>query len=105
MRHEILRLDIIAACEARRKKKCACPRSAGYAVRRRAARLWLRMSETETTRRGDKHMKTDKYVGMDVHQDDSVVGVAEEGRTGAEYVYGKISSDLHAADRMVAKLG
>jgi transposase len=63
------------------------------------------MSETETTRRGDKHMKTDKYVGMDVHQDDSVVGVAEEGRTGAEYVYGKISSDLHAADRMVAKLG
>lgn len=50
-------------------------------------------------------MKTHKYLGMDVHQDDSVVGVAEEGRGGAEYVYGKISSDLHAVDRMIAKLG
>jgi transposase len=50
-------------------------------------------------------MKTDKYVGLDVHQDDMMVAVAEGDRGGEVRVYGKVSSDLHAVEKMLAKLG
>jgi hypothetical protein len=41
-------------------------------------------------------MNTDKYVGLDVHKDTTVVAVAEGGREGECRIYGTISSDLHA---------
>jgi hypothetical protein len=35
-----------------------------------------------TTKSEDKHMKTDKYVGLDVHKVDTQVVIAEDGRNG-----------------------
>ena len=34
-----------------------------------------------TTKREDKHMKIHKYLGLDVHQDDSIIAVAEGKHT------------------------
>ena len=39
----------------------------------------------------------DKYVGLDVHKDTTVIAVAEAGRTGEVRLYGTISSDLGRA--------
>lgn len=50
-------------------------------------------------------MNTDKYVGLDVHKGDTQVVVADEGRRGEVRHHGRISSDLHAMERLVAKLG
>jgi transposase len=50
-------------------------------------------------------MKTDKYVGLDVHKDTTVVAIAEGGRAGECRIYGTISSDLHALERLLGKLG
>jgi transposase len=50
-------------------------------------------------------MKTHKYVGLDVHQDTIMVAVAEEGRTGEVRLYGQLSSDLHALEKVLRKLG
>jgi transposase len=50
-------------------------------------------------------MKTDKYVGLDVHKVDTQVAVAEDGREGAVRLYGTVRSDLHAMERLFAKLG
>ncbi len=49
-------------------------------------------------------MKTlNKYVGLDVHKDTTVIAVAEGGRTGEQRVYGTISSDLHALEKTLRK--
>jgi hypothetical protein len=54
---------------------------------------------TETTKKGDKHMKRkNKYIGLDVHKDTTVIAVAEGERGGDVRLYGTISSDLHALD-------
>lgn len=58
-----------------------------------------------TTRNENKHMNTHKYVGLDVHKDASQVVVADDGRGGEVRHYGKVSSDLHAMERLVDKLG
>ena len=52
-------------------------------------------------------MKTlNKYVGLDVHKDTTVIAVAEDGRTGEQRLYGRtISSDLHALEKALRKLG
>lgn len=50
-------------------------------------------------------MKTHKYVGLDVHQVDTQVAIAEEGRTGEVRLHGTVRSDLHAMERLFAKLG
>ena len=51
-------------------------------------------------------MKTlNKYVGLDVHKDTTVIAVAEDGRAGEQRVYGTISSDLHALEKALRKLG
>jgi transposase len=61
---------------------------------------------TITTKNGDKHMQTlDKYVGLDVHKDTTVIAVAEGDRLGEVRVYGTISSDLHALEKVLRKLG
>ena len=49
-------------------------------------------------------MKTNKrFVGLDVHKDTTVIAVANEGREGEVRVYGTISSDLHAIERVLGK--
>ena len=50
-------------------------------------------------------MKIHKYVGLDVHKVDTQVAIAESGRDGEVRLYGTITSDLHAMERLVAKLG
>lgn len=50
-------------------------------------------------------MKMDKYVGLDVHKVDTQVVIADGTRTGEIRHYGRISSDLHAMERLVAKIG
>ena len=50
-------------------------------------------------------MKTHKYVGLDVHSDTIMIAVAEGGRTGEVRLYGQISSDLHALEKVLSKLG
>ena len=49
--------------------------------------------------------KIHKYVGLDVHKDQMVVAVAEGDRDGEVRVYGQISSDLLALERVLRKLG
>lgn len=51
-------------------------------------------------------MKTlNKYVGLDVHKDTTVIAVAEDGRDGEQRLYGTVSSDLHALEKALRKLG
>ncbi len=51
-------------------------------------------------------MKTlDKYVGLDVHKDTTVIAVAEGDRSGEVRIYGTISSDLHAMEKVLRNLG
>lgn len=51
-------------------------------------------------------MKTKaKYVGLDVHKDTTVVAVADGGREGEVRLYGEISSDLGALEKVLRKLG
>ena len=59
-----------------------------------------------TTKNGDKHMKSiNKYVGLDVHKDTTVIAVAESGREGEVRLYGQIASDLAALEKVLRKLG
>lgn len=48
---------------------------------------------------------THKYIGLDVHKDTTVIAIAEEGRQGEVRLYGTISSDLHAVENALRKLG
>jgi transposase len=51
-------------------------------------------------------MKTlNKYVGLDVHKDTTVIAVAEGDRHGEVRLYGTISSDLHAVEKALRKIG
>ena len=59
----------------------------------------------QTTKSEDKHMNTDKYVGLDVHKVDMQVVIASDGRDGEVRHHGKLSSDLHAMERLVTKIG
>jgi transposase len=63
------------------------------------------MNNNRNNENGDKHMKTKKYVGLDVHKDTTVIAIAEEGREGEVRLYGQISSDLHALEKVLRKLG
>jgi len=50
-------------------------------------------------------MKTELYLGLDVHQDSIATGVAAEGRNGEVRDTGAISNDLHALEKWIARLG
>jgi transposase len=51
-------------------------------------------------------MKTkNKYVGLDVHKDTTVIAVADGGREGEVRLYGEVSSDLGALEKVLRKLG
>ncbi len=50
-------------------------------------------------------MKIQKYVGLDVHKDTTVIAVAEGGRTGEVRLYGQVSGDLGALEKVLRKLG
>ena len=68
----------------------------------------VREPESNQTRvPGGKLMKHHhKYVGLDVHKDLNEVAIAEGRRTSGELrVYGSISNDLHALEKLARKLG
>src|SRR5256885_820163 len=46
-----------------------------------------------------------KYIGLDVHKDQNQVAIAEGGPAGEVRMYGTISNDLHALEKLVRKLG
>lgn len=51
-------------------------------------------------------MKTkEHYVGLDVHKDTTTIAVADGGREGEVRLYGQISSDLHAVEKALRKIG
>jgi transposase len=50
-------------------------------------------------------MKTHKFVGLDVHSDTTMIAVADGERTGEIRLYGQISSDLGALEKVLRKLG
>jgi transposase len=49
-------------------------------------------------------MKTELYVGLDVDKEWIVIAVAEWGRNGAVQDLGAISNDLHALEKLLARL-
>jgi transposase len=49
-------------------------------------------------------MKTELYLGLDVDKEWIVIAVAEWGRTGAVHDLGAISNDLHALEKLLARL-
>jgi hypothetical protein len=92
--------------EERKNKVCLSPERGlpGEEQSRRA--VAEARTTTEPTKNGDKHMKTlNKYVGLDVHKDTTVIAVAEDGRVGEVRIYGTISSDLHALEKALRKIG
>jgi len=52
-----------------------------------------------------KHMNMEKYVGLDVHKDTTVIAVADGGRFGEVRLFGTISSDLRALEKTLKKIG
>ena len=50
-------------------------------------------------------MNMDKYVGLDVHKDTTVIAVADGGRFGEVRLFGTISSDLRALEKDLKKIG
>ena len=48
----------------------------------------------------NKHL----YIGLDVHKNANEVALAYPGRNGEIILYGRISNDLHAIDRLITKL-
>ena len=66
----------------------------------------MRVVAESTTQNRDRHMKSkNKYVGLDVHQDTTVVAGADGGRYVEVRLCGGISSGLGALEKVRRKLG
>ncbi len=49
-------------------------------------------------------MKNVIYIGLDVHKDSIVIAIAENGRNGELYSYGKITNSLNCLEKVLTKL-
>jgi transposase len=49
-------------------------------------------------------MKKELYIGLDVHKDSITVAIAQGGRDGEVRLYGTISNDLHAIEKLLTRL-
>jgi transposase len=49
-------------------------------------------------------MKKELYIGLDVHKDSITVAIAQGGRDGEVRLYGTISNDFHAIERLLTRL-
>ena len=50
-------------------------------------------------------MKKERYVGLDVHEESVTVAVAQGGRDGEVRLYGTISNNLHAIEKLLRRVG
>jgi len=44
------------------------------------------------------------YIGLDVHKDSITIAIAQDGRQGEIRLYGTITNDLHALEKVLAKI-
>jgi transposase len=49
-------------------------------------------------------MKKELYIGLDVHKDSISVPIVQGGRDGEVRLYGTISNDLHAIEKLLTRL-
>ena len=49
-------------------------------------------------------LKKELYIGLDVHKDSITVAVAQGGRDGQVRLYGTVSNDLHAIEKLLTRL-
>jgi transposase len=62
----------------------------------------VRKSELKQTKGGKLMKQHHKYIGLDVHKERNEVAIADA--SGEVRLYGSISNDLHALEKLVVKL-
>ena len=77
---------------------------AGAEPHQRSGTLGSGALQLNNNEQANTPMKIELYLGLDVDKEWMVIAVAEWGRTGAVHDLGAISNDLHALEKLLARL-